>query len=70
MVSLSNPRRSHCSINTVHRVNHTGASERISVPFFLEPSVDAAIESFAGGGESVRYVEHLQAKIDTNFRVE
>jgi len=32
--------------------------------------VDAAIESFAGGGESVRYVEHLQAKIDTNFRVE
>merc|ERR1719235_464418 len=43
-------------IPQVHRVIHTGANDRISVPFFFNPSIDAQVNG-------VCYGEHLMEKL-------
>jgi isopenicillin N synthase-like dioxygenase len=43
-------------IPQVHRVIHTGANDRISVPFFFNPSIDANVDG-------VCYGEHLMEKL-------
>jgi isopenicillin N synthase-like dioxygenase len=43
-------------IPQVHRVIHTGANDRISVPFFFNPSIDAKVDG-------VCYGEHLMEKL-------
>merc|ERR1719201_2129411 len=43
-------------IPQVHRVMHTGANDRISVPFFFNPSIDAQVDG-------VCYGEHLMEKL-------
>jgi isopenicillin N synthase-like dioxygenase len=43
-------------IPQVHRVMHTGANDRISVPFFFNPSIDAKVDG-------VCYGEHLMEKL-------
>jgi len=43
-------------IPQVHRVIHTGAEDRISVPFFFNPSIDARVDG-------VCYGEHLMGKL-------
>merc|ERR1719213_480650 len=45
-----------CYISQVHRVIHTGANDRISVPFFFNPSIDAQVDG-------VCYGEHLMEKL-------
>jgi isopenicillin N synthase-like dioxygenase len=64
---------------TVHRVvNLSRAAHRVSVPFFYEPNFDAWVEPvpllcspqqpprFPG----VRYGDHLQRKVFSNFELE
>ncbi|KAF2396998.1 Clavaminate synthase-like protein [Trichodelitschia bisporula] len=62
--------------STVHRVEHRGASYRVSCPFFFEPNFDARIEPLptcvarTGGVakyEAVEYGAHLVGKIRGNF---
>jgi len=43
-------------IPQVHRVMHTGANDRISVPFFYNPSIDANVDGLC-------YGEHLMEKL-------
>jgi isopenicillin N synthase-like dioxygenase len=43
-------------IPQVHRVIHTGANDRISVPFFFNPSIDAKVNGLC-------YGEHLMGKL-------
>lgn len=62
--------------STVHRVIHTGAQYRVSVPFFLEPGFETFVEPLeccierSGGAsryEGVVYGEHLVGKVSGNF---
>lgn len=51
---------------TRHRVVHTGAGFRVSVPFFFEPDWDARVPGGEGEGDVV-YGEYLEGKVKGNF---
>lgn len=65
-------------VSTPHRVIHNNTSNRISVPFFYEPSFDAEIYEVLGAdggrktkstGPSLLYGDHLVRKVDQNFDI-
>lgn len=49
-------------VSTPHRVRNTSGAERLSFPFFFDPSWDAEIEGYAGS-----YGEYLVAKVAKVF---
>jgi len=62
--------------STRHRVVHRGGNYRVSVPFFLEPDLEARVGPLeecverTGGvrvGREVRYGDHLAGKVGGNF---